>query len=292
MPSVERQSMNQAVPAYSCLISLYAKENPDYLPECLDCIIGQTIPPEEILVVKDGPLSDELESILSHYSDSYPGLFSFVAYQDNKGLWYALRQGVPACRNELIMRMDADDWSVPTRAERELEVLMAHPEVGCVGSLVTEFEGDISNPIAKVDLPERQDDIIAFGKRRCPYRHPTLMFKQHAVIEAGNYQEMPYFEDYDLYMRMAASGCVFYNVQETLVFVRTSRDFYARRGGAAYLRNMLHFKGACLKRGNFTLGEYVISTAPHIVACIVPNSVREFIYRHFLRSPISQARGE
>lgn len=273
--------------AYSCLISLYKGEKEGYLSESLGCIVNQTIPPEEILIVKDGPLTEGLEKVLAKYEAAYPGLFNYVSYPENRGLWYALRQGVPACRNELIMRMDVDDWSTPDRAEKELAVLERHPEIGCVGSIVTEFEGDITHPVSLVELPERHDEIIRFGKRRCPFRHPSLMFRKSAVLAAGNYQEMPYFEDYDLYMRFVASGCVFYNIQESLVYVRTSRDFYARRGNFAYMRRMLRFKGTCLKRGDFTFSEYLISTLPHVIVCLMPNKLRELVYRRFLRGRAS-----
>lgn len=271
---------------YSCLISIYAKEKPEYLVESLDCVIRQTVPPEEILIVKDGRLTDELEITLSEYAERHPNLFTFVEYEENRGLWYALSKGVPACRNELIMRMDVDDWSAPDRAEKELAILARRPEIGCVGSLVTEFEGGIDNPIALVDLPEEHDDIVAYGKRRCPFRHPSLMFRKGAVLAAGNYQEMPLFEDYDLYMRMASSGCVFYNIQESLVYVRTSQDFYTRRGGLAYMRKMLHFKGACLKRGDYTLSECIVATVPHIIVCLMPNGLREWVYNTFLRASV------
>ena len=271
---------------YSCLISLYAKEKPDYLTESLDCVINQTFPPEEILIVKDGKLTDELEAILLKYAGQNPGLFTFVAYKENHGLWYALSQGVPACRNEFIMRMDVDDWSMPDRAEKELAILVEHPEIACVGSLVTEFEGDISHPVALVSLPEKHKDIIAFGKRRCPFRHPSLMFRKSAVMSAGNYQKMPLFEDYDLYMRMAASGCVFYNIQESLVYMRTSQDFYARRGSFDYAKKMMHFKSICLKRGDYTLPDFIVSTIPHLAVCLMPNKLRSWVYTKFLRSPV------
>lgn len=269
---------------YSVLVSLYEKERPEYLTSCLDSIFNQTVAPDEVVVVKDGPLTGELESVLNSYSNTHPDCFTFIDYPENKGLWYALSVGVPACRNDLIMRMDVDDWMMPERAEKELRVFAENPAYGCVGTLVTEFEGDIAQPIALVDLPEKHEDIIKFGKRRCPFRHPSLMFKKSAVLAAGNYQEMPLFEDYDLYMRLASSGCIFYNIQESLVYVRTSQDFFARRGSFAYMRKMLHFKRTCLARGDYTLPEFFSCTVPHIVVCLMPNSLRAFVYKHMLRS--------
>ena len=74
---------------YSILISLYEKEHPEYLQESLDSIFGQSVRPDEIVVVKDGPLTYELESVLDSYVGGHPGLFTFVAYPENKGRWYA-----------------------------------------------------------------------------------------------------------------------------------------------------------------------------------------------------------
>lgn len=272
---------------YSVLISVCAKEDAEDLRSSLNGIIRQTKAPEEILIVKDGPLTREIESVLGVYNASHPGLFTFIAYPENRGLWYALSVGVPACRNELIMRMDADDLSLSQRAEKELAVLEKRPEVGCVGSLVTEFVGDAQHPTSLVQLPETHEEILRFGKKRCPFRHPTLLFRKSAVMAAGNYQQMPMFEDYDLFMRMAASGCVFYNLQESLVWVRTGEDFFARRGSMDYLKKMLYFKSQCHRRGDLSLSEFIVSAVPHALVCVLPNRLRTLIYENLLRSPAS-----
>lgn len=270
--------------SYSVLISIYLKERPEYLEQSLRCVLNQTVPPNEIVIVKDGPLTEALENILNKFSREYQNLFNIISYEQNMGLWYALSVGVPACKNELIMRMDVDDWMFTNRAEKQLCVFRDHPEYGCVGTLVTEFEGDIDNPIALVELPETQKDILSYGKKRCPFRHPTLMFKKSVVMAAGNYQEMPFFEDYDLYMRLASTGCIFYNIQESLVYVRTSPDFYARRGNRSYLHMMLHFKKTCLERGDYSFIEFLACTVPHVIVCLIPNNLRAFVYKHLLRA--------
>lgn len=269
---------------YSVLISIYKNENPEYLNQSLQSVLNQTKPPNEIVIVKDGPLTEDLERVLVSFSRENQNLFKIISYENNRGLWYALSVGVPACKNELIMRMDVDDWMVSDRAEKQLSVFRDHPEYDCVGTLVTEFEGNIDNPIALVDLPEFQNEILAFGKMRCPFRHPTLMYKKSAVMKAGNYQEMPFFEDYDLYMRLASTGCIFYNIQESLVYMRTSPDFYARRGSLAYMHKMLHFKKTCLERGDYSTFEFLACTIPHMVVCLMPNRLRAFIYKYLLRS--------
>lgn len=270
---------------YTCLMSVYDKEDPLYLKTSLESLFDQTVPPEEILIVKDGHLPDSLENVLQEYCARYPNIFTIVGYESNQGLWYALKYGVVRCRNQLIMRMDVDDWSSPLRAEKELAVFESDPSIDCVGTLVVEFQGDLSNEKSYVELPETNDEIEQFGKRRCPFRHPTLMFKKSAVLEAGNYQEMPFFEDYDLYFRMKKSGSNFFNIQEKLVYVRVGEEFFYRRGSFSYMKHMLHFKTNCLSKGYFNLLDFVVTAAPHIVVSLMPNKLRTFVYSKFLRSP-------
>jgi glycosyltransferase involved in cell wall biosynthesis len=279
-----------AFPPYTALISLYAKEKPEYLHESMASVFAQTVQPEQIVVVKDGPLTSELDMALEEYDAEHPNLFTFISYSENKGLWYALRQGIPACRNEFIMRMDTDDYSLPTRAETQLTVYARHPELGCVGSVVVEFSENISNPVSFVDLPELDAEIRKFGKKRCPFRHPTLMYRKSAVERAGNYQQMPTFEDYDLYMRLASAGCRFYNIQKPLVYVRSNPDFFARRGGMAYMHNMMHFETTCLRRSDISFFEYLATVVPRVAVCLMPNSLRTSVYTRFLRKPVEERK--
>ena len=282
--TAENRSRGGVYPPYSCLISVYYKEDAAFLRNCLDCILAQTVKPDEILVVKDGPLTEELDGVLSEYDNDYSGLFTFFCNPENKGLWYALSVGIPACRNEFIMRMDVDDWSIPDRAEKQLALFECCPELGCVGSTVLEFEDNIGNIVSLVDLPEANEEIVQFGQKRCPFRHPSLMYRTSTLEKAGGDQRMPYFEDYDLYMRLKNTGCVFRNIQEPLVYVRVSRDFYARRGGLSYMRDMLRFKTACLKRRDYGLFEFLACTTPHILVCLMPNILRTWVYKRFLRA--------
>lgn len=286
----KKPEMTEPTIKYSVLISLYAKESESNFRECIESVLSQTIAPDEIVIVKDGLLNTNLNNALNSYVTQYPDLFHVIGYEKNKGLWHALNIGVPECRNDVIMRMDSDDICVSNRAESLLSVISMSPDIGCVGSNVIEFAGSINNPISFVKLPETDSEIIKFGRRRCPYRHPALMYRKNAVMNAGNYQPMPLFEDYDLYMRLARTGCVFYNVQESLVYMRVSPDFYMRRGGVGYMKKMLSFKTTCLKRGDINIIDYLASVIPHVVVCLLPNNLRTGFYKRFLRAGVPNGR--
>ena len=106
---------------YSVLISLYAKEKPEYLCEALDSMIGQTVSPDQVVLVEDGPLTDSLYDVVEAYQRKNPGLFTIVKNEKNLGLGLSLNEGLKACRNELVARMDTDDVSKPDRCEKQLK---------------------------------------------------------------------------------------------------------------------------------------------------------------------------
>lgn len=268
--------------AYSVLMSIYLKENPAYLRASLDSIINQTIPPAEIVMVKDGPLTKELDSVLAEYDRRYPGIFSFIAYEENHGLGYALHRGIVACTNDIVARMDTDDIARSDRMEKQLKAIQDGLDM--VGSQVIEFVESPDKPIARTDLPEGLNNIIACSKRRNPFRHPPMTFKRSKVLKAGNYSsEYLYFEDWDLFNRMLAAGCRAENLHETLVAMRVSPDFYERRGGLGYLAHVWKFKSAQLRIGYFTVVDFLISFLPQLIVCLMPNCLRGFVYTNMLR---------
>ncbi|MFR2166550.1 MAG: hypothetical protein ACLS5W_01395 [Coprococcus sp.] len=112
-----------------------------------------------------------------------------------------------------------------------------------VGSFEAEFIGEKDNIVSVHRVPETHNEITKFMRRRCAILHPTVMYKKSAVIRSGNYHSVPLYEDYDLFARMVLEYNVrSYNIQENLYYIRTSEDFFKRRGGLKYARTVLNFK--------------------------------------------------
>ena len=93
---------------FSVLMSVYYKENPSYLDYSLQSTINQSKTPNEIVLVKDGSLTGELDGIIDNYIKKYPNLFTIIEFTKNQGLGIALREGIKACKNDIIARMDTD----------------------------------------------------------------------------------------------------------------------------------------------------------------------------------------
>lgn len=269
---------------YSVLMSVYFKENPNWLRVSIESILKQTVMPDEFLIVKDGPLTPELDKEISAFINEYPHMFTVITLDKNRGLGTALAIGITKCRNELIIRMDSDDYSIPERCERLLSFSETHPDYGVIGSFEVEFEGDINNKIALHRVPETSDEIFKFMKRRCALLHPTVLYKKSVVLGSGNYQDVYMYEDYDLFMRIVIEHNVkCYNLQENLYYIRINDDFFKRRGGLEYLKTVVKFKWGQLKKGYMSIIDFLISAGGQAIICLLPNKLRKQFYLKFLR---------
>lgn len=107
---------------YSVLMSVYYKENPEWLDIAIKSMMEQTIVTDDFVIIKDGKLTQELDTVLEKYEEKYPEIFNIIQLENNVGLGPALKIGVENCKNELIARMDSDDYSIQTRCEKQLQV--------------------------------------------------------------------------------------------------------------------------------------------------------------------------
>ena len=267
---------------YSVLMSVYYKENAKYLKESIESMLKQTVITNDFVIIEDGTLTSELENVILFYEKKYKNIFHVIRNKNNKGLGLALREGILSCKNELIARMDSDDYSIPTRIEKELKILN-QKELDMVGSNVLEFIDELNNIQSKVKLPETNDEIVKYSKKRNPMRHPTILYRKSSVLKSGNYKECYLCEDYDLWIRMIKNQCKIYNIQENLVYMRINKDFYKRRGGIKYLKSIYKFKKYQFDTGYYTLFEFLKTMIPHAIVCLLPNEIRDWVYKKMLR---------
>lgn len=265
------------------LMSVYYKEKPDYLIACLNSMLNQTYLPDEIVLVKDGPLTDELDSVIEEYVGKAPQVFRLVPLSENVGLGKALAIGVEASSHQLIARMDTDDIAIPERLEKQRNYFIENPATSIVGSNIIEFEGTIENIIANRNVPSTHEEILAFAKRRNPFNHMTVMYRKEAVLEAGNYQPLNGYEDYYLWVRMLKQGAVAHNFNEVLVYARGGEDMYERRGGWKYYLDGREAQKKIFEVGLGSKKDYAIRMASQTLVNLVPNKVRGFLYKQFLR---------
>lgn len=267
---------------FSVLISLYIKEQPSFLQQSLDSLLAQTLQPSEIVLVKDGPLTAELDTVVSNFAKRCASL-KVVILPQNQGLGRALNEGLKFCSYDLVARMDTDDIARSDRFEKQVRIFQEHPEIDVCSAWIDEFEGDWRNVISTRRLPEKHDDIAVYAKSRCPINHPVVMFRKSAVTEAGGYQHFPLFEDYYLWVRLLMNGARFYNIQESLLYFRFSPAMFKRRGGWKYAMDECKFQSLLRKKGFISLGGFVKNVGIRLATRLMPNSLRTWVYKKLLR---------
>lgn len=269
---------------YSVLMSVYYKENPDFLRTSMDSIWKQTIPTDDFVLVCDGPLNDDLNRVIEEMERQYPKAFHVVRIANNVGLGKALNYGIKFCKYNLVARMDSDDISRPDRCEKQLKVFFSRPDVSIVSGIVQEFTDEPGCIDAERILPETHKDIVEFAKKRNPFNHPCVMYKKDAVTIAGGYQDFFLLEDYYLWVRMIQKGFIGYNLQEPLLWMRAGSEMYKRRAGWEYAKSQKAlFK--YMKESEFIgTGQYVRSVAIRTLSSVMPNKLREFLFKTVMRN--------
>lgn len=264
---------------YSVLMSLYKKENPDYLRLALDSMLNQTIVPDEIILVEDGTLTDELYIVLDEYDEH----LHRVKNEINLGLGLALNVGLKECRNELVARMDTDDCSKPDRCEKQLQRFADKPYLAIVGSHIDEFVGNINNVISQRRVPTTSEEIFEFAKRRSAFNHPTVMYRKSKVLAQGGYADLKRNQDVDLFGRMLFSGEKAENIDEALLWFRSSDELARRRKSWqntwSYIATIYKF----WEIGYSSFEDFLLVAIAQMGMYLMPVKIQNYIYKKFLR---------
>jgi len=270
---------------FSVCTSVYKNDKPEFVMEALNSmLVHQSIKPSEIVLVQDGPVPDDLADLLHEYEGKYTEVFNIIRLEKNGGLGNALKLGVENAKYDLCARMDSDDICLPDRFEKQLAYLEAHPDCDIVGGQMTEFIDTPDNIVGRREVPLTNEEIYEFMKSRCALNHVTVMFRKEAVLKVGNYQDWFWNEDYYLWVRMMMHHCVFANIRDVAVNVRSGANQYARRGGKKYFDSEIGIKKLMLEKGMISRKEYLINYIERfIIQLMLPNSVRGWVFRTFAR---------
>lgn len=265
-------------------MSLYVKEKPEYLTLAIESMINQTVTPDEIVIVEDGPLNEALYSIVNGYKEKCPELFTIVVNEKNMGLGLALNEGLKAARNELVARMDTDDISKPERCEKQLSLFENNPELSIVGAWVDEFYKNTEEIVSTRRVPEINEEIYNFAKKRSAFNHPVVMYKKSKVLQNNGYSDLRRNQDVDLFGRMLFNGCKAYNVQESLLWFRANLDLAKRRKSWKNTKSYISTIKKFWKMGYSSFGNYMTVAVTQTIMFLMPVKLQHWVYKKFLRN--------
>ena len=271
------------LPPYSVLMSVYEKEKPQNLSESLESILSQTVPPDELILVCDGKLTDELNVIIKAFESEYQKIFRSVRLLENVGTGMAANEGIKACQNELIAKMDSDDICVPDRFQRQLMMFLKNPKLDMVGGYIEEFDDATKEPIAIKKTPISYEEILKYARRRSPFNNQTLIYRKSFAQKVGGYTDIKRCEDYEFITKMLMAGAVGENMPEVLVKYRVTKDNYKRRKNWANTKSFIKVRRGLYKAGFSSFIDFMIPTVAQLVMFIMPERFTIWAYRKFLR---------
>ena len=279
-------------PPFSVLLPVYRGDRADFLRRSLASVtVEQTLPPDEVLIVRDGPVPGELDDVLAaarrgELSGGVP--VRVLELAENAGLALALDAGLEHVAHEVVARQDADDISVPERFATQLPLLAAGYDL--IGSAIREFSEETDTGGVVRRQPADPERIRRAMTLRDPFNHPSVVYRASAVRAAGGYEPLDLMEDYWLFARMIRDGVRATNVPDVLVRYRVGAGAYARRGGGRLLHSELELQARMHRAGITTTAQYVRNIAVRAGYRLVPTGVRRTAYRTAQRALLKRMR--
>ena len=225
---------------FSVLLSLYHKENFLALDQCFQSIWkDQTIQPDEIILVLDGPIGEELSQCVQKWQRIIGKSLRVIPLSQNVGLGKALNKGLEHCSNEWVFRMDTDDISKPDRFKKQIQFIKENPEVVLFSGQILEFNENPSDADTLKYVPTEHTDIVKFAQKRSPFNHMTVAYKKSVIEAVGGYQHHLFMEDYNLWLRVIGAGYRVGNHPDILLYARVGNGMHARRKGLEYVNSEL-----------------------------------------------------
>ena len=202
-------------PRVSVLMGVYyCREDTGLLRRSVDSILSQSMGDIELLICDDGS-NKQAQTLLEGYAQQDQRV-RLIRPGDKLDLASKLNACLRQARGKFIARMDDDDFSRADRFSRQVQAMEDHPEIGFIGCNVRLVCGGVC--VGERRLPE-QPEVRDFYMVQ-PFIHPALMFRREVLEAVGGYSESPrqrLCEDYDLLLRIYATGHRGMNLQEPLV---------------------------------------------------------------------------
>lgn len=269
-------------PDFSVLISVYKKENPEFLDAALTSVEQQTVIPNEIVLVEDGPIPERLQSVVADHRSKFVNTFKVVKSIHNQGLGASLRLGTMSVSTDWIARMDSDDVSVPNRFELQLKAILNNPQLAIVGGQIQEFAGKLSNVVGYRKVPTSETQIQQFLKWRNPFNHPSVMINKNVLQKVGGYVSYGNLEDYYLWSRIIVQQYHVMNIDQVVLKMRVDKGMYQRRGKLSNLKYFYRLRNFLYTHRLLTWKEKMLGDWIMTLNIVMPGWIRKAVYQHVL----------
>lgn len=215
----------------SVIMSIYS-EKEEWIKESIDSILSQTFRDFEFIIINDNPKRKQNENLLLEYAQKDNRII-LITNEENIGLTKSLNKGLAIAKGKYIARMDADDISLPTRFEKQIDFLDKNPEYIVCGSNIFYF-GEKGKFTYSDWIKYDNDEIKASLMFNSCFAHPTVMIRKNVLDQNNicydeNYKQA---QDYRLWEVLSNHG-KFFNLRDKLLKYRISKDQISNKNNSS-----------------------------------------------------------
>lgn len=270
----------------SVLMSVYKSEKSSYFDRALKSIWDdQTLKPDEIILVEDGPLGEDLNEVVDRWKERLSDRLVLLYNEVNLGLTKSLNKGIKYVRSEYIARMDSDDISDPLRFERQFNYLQEHPGIDVLGGALQEFNDENSNLNVR-HYPLSPEQCREYIVKASPLAHPTVMMRRRIFDEGITYNEQyRTSQDIALWFELLSKGYSIANIPEvTILFRRDDAVFKRRNRSKAINEFKIYMSGIKRLYGVYTFA--YLYPMFRLIFRLLPTFVVKWIYGSSIRKRV------
>jgi glycosyltransferase involved in cell wall biosynthesis len=267
---------------FSVVMPVYKGDHLIFFQEAINSILNQSLLPNEIILVIDGPVKKPLEDLIIKITENR--IINCIWLKENVGRGAARNIGILESKCNLIALMDADDISDLNRFENQINFINQGYDV--VGGYISEFQTNLGDESLIRKVPKSHSEIIRRGKFLQPINNVTIMLKKEIYFKAGGYKNLMFIEDYDLFFRMYSVGARFLNLSLNLVYVRVLNEQYHRRRGKKYFLEELSLQNEMYQKKYVSTPIYLFNIVIRVFLRFMPVFFLKFVTRFFLREKI------
>lgn len=263
-------------------MSVYRSDNLDYFKQAVESILAQSYTSTDLYIWRDGPVSASIDVYLDTLTE-YKNVFICRA-QENCGLACSLNMMIDLVldlnKYSFIARMDSDDISYPERIKKQVKFFQENLDVDVVGSGCREFGGDFA--LESKVLPATHEQLLDFSIVRCPFIHPSVMFRS-SVFERSEVRyptNTVLTEDLALWYMLLCSGARFANMPDVLLDYRLSEATLSRRRGWVKAISEVKMRFYYMRKLNRVSIKNLLGIASRLVFHVLPLPVIRIAYKY------------
>lgn len=275
---------NNNIDECSVLINIYSKDDLDLLRDCFNSVLSQTQYPNEILLVSDGPATQEQKTLVSELKRTSTISITLSETEHQVGLWAARNYGLQKLDSKFVALMDSDDVMHPNRLEFQLKHLKRNPDIDVLGSSILEIDSISKKIIGLRSAVMGRSKIASQLEHLNSIYHPSVILNRETILSLGGYRDFYLAEDYELWTRLIGSGGKIENLEVPLLGFHLTNSFYARRGGLKFIAGEFRLRKQVIQNLSLSWNaKQVLVLIIRIIYRIIPKQLRKKIYQRHLR---------